>query len=76
MPTNGYATEKEAWYLKTLLSSELCYFIICLLCPHYARSLPIMPALCSMLWYACYVSNYAGIIGTGLNVTYEKITIS
>ena len=25
-----------------------------------------MPALCLMLWYAYYASNYAGIIGTGL----------
>ena len=28
--------------------------------------LPIMLALCFMLWYAYYAQNYAGIIGAGL----------
>jgi len=31
---------------------------------------PIMPALCSMLLATHYASNYAGIIGLGLHVTY------
>ena len=65
-PVLGYATEKQTWHLKALLSLEACYFIICLLCQHYAQSLPIMPALCLMLWHAYYASNYAGIIGAGL----------
>ena len=65
-PALGYVTEKQTRRLKALLSLEACYFIICLLCQHYARSLPIMPALCLMLWHAYYASNYAGIIGAGL----------
>ena len=39
---------------------------ICLLCLHYARSLPIMPALCLTFWHAYYALNYAEIIGAGL----------
>ena len=31
-----------------------------------AEILPIMPALCSMLFNAHYAQNYAGIIGTSL----------
>ena len=54
------------------ISSEICISTICLLCLHYARSLPIMPALCSMLWHAYYASNYASIIGAGL---VESITL-
>ena len=65
-PALGYATEKQTWRLKTSISSEVCYFIICVLCPHSAQSLPIMQALCSMLWHAYYASSYAGIIGADL----------
>ena len=65
-PSLGYATKKQTWRLKTLLSSEVYYLIVCLLCLHYAWSLPIMPALYSILWHAYSASNYAGIIGAGL----------
>ena len=41
-PALGYVTEKQTWHLKALLSLESCYSIICPLCPHYARGLPIM----------------------------------
>ena len=57
MLTLGYNTEKQTYCLKALLSSEICCFIIYLLCPHYAQSLPIMPALCFMFWHAYYASN-------------------
>ena len=61
---------KKTRRLNISLGSEVCYFIICLLCPHYARSLPIMPALRSIrLWHANDASNYAGIISACLDVT-------
>ena len=34
------------------------------------ENLPINPALCMILFHACYVQNYAGIIGTNLNTKY------
>ena len=34
------------------------------------EGLPIMLALCFMLWHAYYAQNYAGIIDAGLPVTY------
>ena len=33
------------------------------------EGLPIMLALCFMLWHAYYAQNYAGIIDAGLHVT-------
>ena len=68
----GYVTEKDKTF-KVSLSLEVCYFITCLLCQHYAQSLSIMPVLCSMLWHAYYASNYAGIIIAGLSLTDSKL---
>ena len=52
---------------------------------HYARieGLPIMLALCFMLWHAYYAKNHAGIIDAGLlsiplgciQLTYIKVLI-
>ena len=36
------------------------------------EGLPIMLALCFMLWYAYYAQNYAGIINAGLLHTQNK----
>ena len=60
-----------------MLSSEVCYFIICLLYLHYTRSLPVTyVTLCSMLWHAYYASNYAGIIGAGLISGASTVSVS
>ena len=37
------------------------------------EGLPIMLALCFMLWHAYYAQNYAGIIDTGLVMAYRSI---
>ena len=33
------------------------------------EGLPIMLALCFMLWHAYYAQKYAGIIGAGLSIS-------
>ena len=39
------------------------------------EGLPIMLALCFMLWHAYYAQNYAGIIDAGLAIADSKIMI-
>ena len=39
------------------------------------EGLPIMLALCFMLWHAYYAQNYAGIIDAGLDYTHHNLNL-